>query len=380
MLTTVIWFLMFFVFIFFYPRLMISQTIWKLEKEIAALENLAKRTQAVVTKKVEPRPSAKLKESVASFMDFFAVPPVSEDPYGVIRKIDMVIRQSEARFKWFVRQIAPGLSEVEKADIKSALAGAMTVHQIAKVLRHLLEIIKKYKILQLALILQMQMPLIARLAKAAAAATKSFVDGIPIGDGIGPLVVASLVPAKARPKIYKDEEFAVAKIKIGGRPVLVAKADGPGATIGRPGKFLLKLMKKQRINRIITVDAALRLEGEKPGSVAEGVGVAMGGTVDRYEIEEVAVKKNIPLDAVGIKVSDEEALGPMRKEVLDAIPRATEALRAALKRAGKRERILIMGVGNTCGIPNTSKELPEAKKRLLKVLKKIEAEKKAKKA
>ena len=102
-------------------------------------------------------------------------------------------------------------------------------------------------------------------------------------------------------------------------------------------------------------------------------------TVDRYEIEEVAVKKNIPLDAIGVKVSDEEALGPMKKEVIDAIPRATEVLRIAVKRASKREKILVIGVGNTCGVPNTSKNLPEVKKKLLKVLRKIEEEKKGKK-
>jgi len=190
------------------------------------------------------------------------------------------------------------------------------------------------------------------------------------------MVAASLIPSKSKIKVYQDEEFALAEVNFAGRKVLVAKANGPGATVGRPGKFLLKLMKKKKINKIITVDAALRLEGEKPGSVAEGVGVAMGGTVDRYEIEEVAVKKNIPLDAVGIKVSDEEALRPMKKEILDAVPKATIALKSAIARSNKKDKILIIGVGNTCGVGNTRKEFEESKKKLLKVLKKIEEEKK----
>ena len=379
LLSTVVWFLMFFVFAFFYPRMMISQTIWSLEKSISAMEETARKCQDVVTKRIEARPSAKLKENVKNFMDFFAVPSVSDDPYGIIKKLDLVIRQSEGRFKWFVNQIAPGLNDTEKSNIKSALAGAMTTHQIAKVMRHMLELIKKYKILQLAMIVQMQLPLIERQAKAATEATKAFANGIPIGDGIGPMVAASLIPAKTKVTIYEDEEFAVANVTIGKRPVLVAKASGPGATVGRPGKFLLKLMKKQRINRIITVDAAMRLEGETAGSVAEGVGVAMGGSVDRYEMEEVAVKKNIPLDAVAIKVSDEEALGPMIRPVLDAIPEATEALKAALGRTQRNERILVMGVGNTCGVGNNAKALEEDKKKLLKALAALEKEKKGKK-
>jgi len=379
-LSTILWFGMFFVFAFFYPKLMISQTIWQLEKDVTKLEDMAKKCQDVVAKKVEARPSAKTRESVRNFMEFFAVSPVSEDPYGVIRKIDLLIRQSEGRFKWFVNQIGPGLSDVEKSNVKSALAGAMTTHQIAKILRHMLELIKKYKILQLAMIVQMQMPLIARAAKAAAAATKAFADGVPIGDGIGPMVAASLIPAKTKVSVYEEEEFAVTKVNVGGRPVLVAKANGPGATVGRPGKFLLKLMQEQRIDRIITVDAALRLEGEIAGSVAEGIGVAMGGSVDRYEIEEVAVKKEMPLDAVAIKVSDEEALMPMIRPVLDAIPAATEALKTAIGRTRKNERLLIMGIGNTCGVGNNSRDLEQNKKYLLTVLRAIGKEKKGKKS
>jgi hypothetical protein len=375
MLTTVLWFLMFFVFAFFYPRIMISQTIWSVEKDVLKLEDMARRDRDFVTKSIEARPSAKLKESVRNFMEFFAVPPVSDDPYGVIKKLDLVIRQSDGRFKWFVNQIGPRMSEVEKADIKNALAGAMTTHQIAKVLRHMLELIKKYKILQLAMIVQMQMPLIMRSAKAASNATKAFAEGVPIGDGIGPMVAASMTPAKAKLTVYKDEEFVVSKVNIGGRPVLMAKAHGPGASIGRPGAFLLKLIEKQKIDRIITVDAAMRLEGEKAGSVAEGVGVAMGGSVDRYEMEELAVKNQIPLDAVAIKVSDEEALNPMIKPVLSAIPVAQEAVRTALGRTKRSERILIMGVGNTCGVGDTAHDLEESKRNLLKVLARIEHEK-----
>jgi len=375
----VVWMLTFVGFMLFSQKIMVWQTMPALERSTRELEDMARRDRELVAKKMEKRPSAKLSKDVKSFMEFFAVPPVSDDPYGIIKKVDMVIRQSENRFKWFVNQAGPGLSETEKSNVKSALAGAMTTHQIAKVVRHMLELIKKYKILQLAMIMQMQMPLITRAAKAASSATKAFADGVPIGDGIGPMVAASLVPAKTRATIYKDEEFAVSKTAIGGRPVLIAKADGPGATVGRPGKFLLKMMKRQRLDRIITIDAAMRLEGETAGSVAEGVGVAMGGSVDRYEIEELAVKKNIPLDAVAIKVSDEEALGPMIRPVLDAIPAATEALKAALSRTKRGERILVMGIGNTCGVGNNAKALEENRKYLLKALKRLEEEKKGKK-
>jgi hypothetical protein len=296
-------------------------------------------------------------------MEFFAIGPISIDPYGVIKKLDHIVRNADEKFKYFVGQIAPDLSKEEQMNIKNALEGAITTHQIAKIVRHYVELIKKYKMFQLAMIVQMQIPLISRIARASMKATQALAEGVPIGDGIGSLVAASLM--KNNVKVFDNYEFAVAKSQINGKEVWVSKAAGPGASTGYPGKFLIDFFKKQKIDRMITIDAALKLEGERTGSIAEGVGVAMGGTgVDRYEIEEIVVKRNIPLDAVAIKVSEEDALEPMRKEIFDVVPEAIESVKEILKRNGKKERVLIMGVGNTCGIGNTAEELKDLEKKL----------------
>lgn len=379
-LGNIIWLLLFIVFMVYGQRLMITQTVWKLEKDVQELEALSARTRVDLTRKIDKNPSSKLKQSVANFMDFFAVSPIDIDPYGVIKKIDMLVRQSDRKFRMFVDSVAPKLSPVEKSNIKDALAGAMTTHQIAKIMRHMIEMIKKYKILQLALILQMQFPLIAKIAKAASAATYAFADGVPIGDGAGPVVIASFTSPKTRVKTSEDDEFSVATVKINGRPVLVSKAHGPGATTGYPGKFLLKLYKKQKFNHIITVDAALKLEGEKTGSLAEGVGVAMGGPgVDRYEIEGLALQYGIPLDAIAIKMSDDEALQPMPEAVWKAVPNAMEKVKEVLKTVPRSKRVLIIGVGNTCGVADTSAGLKHAESKLKKFRAKIVPPKKEKK-
>lgn len=368
--STVIWLILFIVFMLFGQRLLTTQSILKLERDAVELERLADKSRGYVIRSISKKPSTQLKESVKSFMEFFAVSPVDIDPYGIVKKIDYLVRQADKRFKYFVMQIAPDLPKNRQADMKNALAGAITTHQIAKIVRHYLELIKKYKLFQLALVIQMQIPLIVRVAKAAMHATHAFVEELPIGDGIGPLVIANMMNGKA--KIYEDEEFAVLETKIAGRKVFIAKADGPGASTGYPGKFLQKLLKKQKINRIITVDAGLRLEGEEAGTVAEGVGVAMGGTgVDRYEIEEIAVKKNIPLDAIAIKVSDEEALMPMVKKVVDSVPKAVEIVKKTIARTGKNERILLIGVGNSCGIGNNSKEASITEKKIREHIQKV---------
>jgi hypothetical protein len=288
-----------------------------------------------------------------------------------MKKLDHMIRNYDYRFKYFVNEVMPNAKEDEKKNIRDALSGAITTYQIAKIVRHYVELIKKYKMFQMAMVIQMQIPLITRMAKAAMHATESFVDGMPIGDGIGPLVAASLI--KEKPKVYGEDEFVVAKTKIDGRVVWVSKADGPGASTGYPGRFITRFMKRQKIDRIITVDAGLKLEGEKTGTVAEGVGVAIGGIgVDRYEIEEIAVKRKMPLDAVVIKVSDEEALMSMKKEVFDSLKGSMENIRESLKRAKKNEKILIIGVGNTCGIGNDSKAVKEVEEKVKKRAKKEE--------
>ena len=60
---------------------------------------------------------------------------------------------------------------------------------------------------------------------------------------------------------------------------------------------------EKKIAKIITIDAAAKLEGERTGTIAEGVGVALGGIgVDRTYIENVAVKRKIPLDSISTTV------------------------------------------------------------------------------
>lgn len=311
----ILWLIVGMIFFLFGPRLMSAQIILQLEKEATDLEEMAETSRNYIVHSISKRPTPHLRKSVKNFMEFFAIGPVSIDPYGVIKKIDFIVRNSDDKFNYFVKQIAPNLSKEGQMNIKNALEGAITTNQIAKIVRHYLELIKKYKMFQMAMVIQMQLPLIIRIAKASMKATEALADGVPIGDGIGPLVAANLIK-KDGVKVYDDYEFAVAKANINGREVWVSKAAGPGASTGYPGKFLVSFLNKQKIDRIITIDAALKLEGEKTGSLAEGVGVAMGGTgVDRYEIEDFVVKRNIPLDAIAIKVSEEDALEPMKKDL-----------------------------------------------------------------
>jgi hypothetical protein len=175
-----------------------------------------------------------------------------------------------------------------------------------------------------------------------------------------------------------EEDVVFTEKKIKGKNVIIMKAKGPGGRVGKLGRAVEKLLKKRKVNKIITIDAAAKLEGEKTGKVAEGVGVAIGGIgVDRAYIENLATKKNIPLDSIVIKMSQEEAIQPIPESVLKAVPLALQAVERAIENS--KGRVLVVGVGNTCGVGNDAKSVENAEieaKKVLKMLKKREEEEK----
>jgi len=79
---SVIWFFLFFVFIFLYPRLMLSQLIYKIEQSCRKMEQMSESANAMVARKITSAPSAELKNKISAFSDFFVVEPSTIDPYG----------------------------------------------------------------------------------------------------------------------------------------------------------------------------------------------------------------------------------------------------------------------------------------------------------
>jgi hypothetical protein len=349
------------IFFFFYPRLMLSQIMWKIERVADQLEYMSDSSKKFLIKEISKHPTKPLKNSVDRFFEFFLITPVSLDPFGIVKKFDLVIQNEKQRFRYFVNQVAPKMEEEKKANIQMGLAGGIELHTIAKIVRHYVELVKQTKSYQIALILQMQLPLVERIAKAIFKGIKSLARGEPVGDGFGPLVIANLIGKRKTKEI--EEDILLTKVKMEGRNCFLLKAKGPGGRLGRPGKAVEKLVKNNKITRIITIDAAAKLEGEKTGSIAEGVGVAMGGPgVERSYIEDVAVRNNIPLDSIVVKMKPEEAILPMRKAVKDSIPEVKKSIIESLKRTKRGDNVIIVGVGNTSGIGNSGSSYEKASK------------------
>ncbi len=375
-LGTVVWFVLFFVLIFLYPRIMLSQLIYKIEQSAVKIENMSQSSMKMVARKVDKNASKELKQKVEQFSDFFVVEPSSIDPYGLVKKIDHTIRGMETRFDEFVEELAPDRGYHEKQEINYGIRASIGLRQISKIVRHYVEMAKKFKNLQIAMILQMQLPIIEKIAESEIKGTEAFINGWPIGDSIGPLVAASLMDTSK--EIAEDVMVGTATIE--GRKCFVMKAKGPSPHLGRDDEAIEKIIKKNKIVRVITIDAAQKLEGEKSGSVAEGVGFAMGGWGQREMIENYLMPRKMPIDSIVVKVGMAEAIVPMPKDVYDSVPKVHEFVKRAVKRTKKGQKVIIIGVGNSSGVGNNKKEIEKVKEivETLEKKKKAEEEKKKK--
>jgi len=363
------------IFFFFYPRLMLSQIMWKLERTTEQLESMSARAKRFVTHEIDKNPDKKLNDSVERFFEFFVITPASLDPYGIVKKMELIVQNEKQRFDYFVDQVAPKMDKEKKANIEMGLAGGMELHMLAKIVRHYVELIKQTKSYQIALIIQMQLPLVERMAKALYEGTESLARGEPVGDGLGPLVAAKMMGKANTREIAEDVSMATMKVE--GRTCYIMKSTGPGGRLGRPGKAVEKVVSRNKIARIITIDAAAKLEGEKTGSIAEGVGVAMGGPgVEKSFIEDVAVKHGIPLDSIIVKMKPEEAIMPMRKAIKDAVPEAINTVKEAVRRAKPNQHVIIVGVGNTSGVGQGPKVFDQVSAWVEKNEKKLKRKKK----
>lgn len=362
----ILWVVFFIFFTLFYSRIIVSQMLWKLEQTAEKLEELTDKGKKIVIRKVSKNPSKQLKDSISNFLEFFMIPPVSLDPFGIVKKIEHVVNLEEKRFKYFVDNIAPHMDKDSQANLMMGLSGAISLNQIAKIVRHYVETIRKTKNLQLAMVLQMQVPLIERIAKALYSGTEALTNGWPIGDAVGNLVAARMVGNEKTKEM--DEDTLLARRRLRGKQVLVMKAKGPGGRLGKLGKSVEKIIRREKISKIITIDAMGKLEGEKTGSTAEGIGVAIGGVgVDRAYIEDIAVKKNMPLDSFVIKMSEEEAIQPMKTEILSAVGNVIKLVEDNISKS--RGKILVIGVGNSTGIGNNKRGAEESEKLIKNVLK-----------
>ena len=196
--------------------------------------------------------------------------PVEMDPNGIVDKVRHTVRSREEYTRNHVKSISPELSEIEISRIQTLLEIASSLQMIYKIVNHMFLTAKKQKNYPLILPVQMILPFLMEHATAMNAAIPAFKLGQPLGDGIGPMVVGKMMLNSEKEII--SFQTALAKIEYQNRKLFLLKAEGPGSTVGRPDDALQKIVDNNKIDAVIMIDAALKMEGEDSASVARGFG------------------------------------------------------------------------------------------------------------
>jgi hypothetical protein len=344
----------FILFLFYGQRFQTRIMLREVEGHLHRLNLIRKdgRKVAIETIKEIGKPEKDPVERIDQFLEYIAISPQSMDPSGIVWKLEHILDIRDTRFKDEVKLMAPEADETHLNNLENTLEAAMALNLIYKIIRHFYLLGKKTNSLYTILQIQMVLPQIMKQAEAYAHALRAFAVGQPIGDGAGALVAAKLMYGHKKREIAKD--VVAARVPIEGRIAYVLKARGPGGNVGKPGEGIRKIVEERKgnISTIIMIDAALKLEGEQPGEVAEGIGAAIGGPgVEQFKIEESIFKHKIPLNAVIVKQDLGDAVSPMRKEIFDAIDPVIQRIkRLLMERTKKGDNVIIAGIGNTIGI------------------------------
>jgi len=347
-----IWFLPVILFVFYGQRIQLIITSRDIKKDMAKLEQFRNdsRNELIDYVKQKLSPNGDPTQKLDRFFDYFTIMPVDIDPNGIIPKIHHLVRSRDDTTRKQVKSMFSEINTLEVTKVQNLLEIVTTLQLLHKVVRHLFLTAKKQNNYPLILPLQMLLPFIMEQAEALKDAIPAFKKGQPIGDGIGPLVVGGMMLDTKKQNaefetVYSESEFD-------GRKLILLKAEGPYATVGRPGEATESIVEKLKPDVIIMIDAALKLEGEDSGSVAQGFGAAIGGIgTDRFKIEAIAVKYDIPIFAIVVRQSVKEAITLMTKEISDQAENVkSQVYEMITDNSNPNQTVLVIGVGNTLGV------------------------------
>jgi len=347
-----IWMLPIILFVFYGQRIQLIITSRDIKKSMSELEQFRNdsRDELINYIKQKLSPNGDPTQKLDRFFDYFTIMPVDIDPNGIIPKIHNLVRSREDTTRKQVKSMFTEISTLEVTKVQNLLEIVTTLQLLHRIVRHFFLTAKKQNNYPLILPLQMMLPFIMEQAEALKDAVPAFKQGQPIGDGIGPLVVGGMMLDTKKQKaefetVYSESEF-------NDRKLILLKAEGPYATVGRPGEATESLVEKLKPNIIIMIDAALKLEGEDTGDVAQGFGAAIGGIgTDRFKIEAIATKHDIPIFAIVVRQSVKDAITLMKKEISDQTEKVrNQVYEMVTDNSNPNETVLVIGVGNTLGV------------------------------
>ena len=358
-LLQLIWLLFLMIFILypnFSQRLQLSYILRDLERKLYGLKRIREevRSRTIETLRRYSDGNVDLEKEVDQILLSFAITPESMDPYGIVYKLEHIVNTWEDAFEENVRRLCPKADKERAKTLTNLVEVARGIDYLYRVVRHYYLLGKKTSNIYIVLQIQMLMPQLMEIAEAYRQACYAFMQGQPVGDGVGVLAAAKLVEGLEKRTYEVAKDTIVHELVMDGRRLFVLRAAGPGGTVGKPADGIIKIIENEgeRVKAIVMIDAALKLEGEDTGKVVEGIGAAIGGIgVDKFKIEEIAKKYNIPLYALVIYESIGEAITPMRESIAKAAEEVVERVKSIIRsKVGEGASVIVAGIGNTVGI------------------------------
>ena len=348
-----IWIIPIIIFVFYGQRIQLYITSGEIKKGIKKLDSYSAESRDQLLKYVKTNFETKpdLNSKIDRFLDFFTIMPVDMDPNGIVDKVRHTVRSREDYTRQHVKSLSPNMSELEISKVQTLLEIASSLQMIHKIINHMFLTAKKQNNYPLILPLQMLLPFIMEQAEAMKKAIPAFEKEQPVGDGIGPMVVGKMMLNTEKELIAF--QTVVSKTTFENRNLLLLKAEGPASTVGRPGDALENIVSTNKLDAIIMIDAALKMEGEDSATIAHGFGAAIGGIGDeKFQIEGIATKNNIPVFSIVIKQSVLEAITLMTKDIANQADSVrSQVYDVILENTLENQTILVIGVGNTVGVP-----------------------------
>ena len=352
-LMMLVWILPIILFVFYGQQIQLFVTSREIKKGIKKLDSFRVESRTELINFVKNNLNAKDDpvKKIDRFLEYFTIMPVDMDPNGIVDKVQHIVRSREDYTREHVKLLAPEMSDIELTKVQTLLEIASSLQMIYKIINHMFLTAKKQNNYPLILPLQMILPFIMEQAEAMKDAIPAFKTGQPVGDGIGPMVVGKMMLDSQKETIAF--ETSLSKIDFEDRKLFLLKAEGPGSTVGRPSDGLQKIVSENKLDAIIMIDAALKMEGEDSASIAQGFGAAIGGIcTERFQIEAIATSNSIPIFSIVVKQSVKEAITLMTKEIADTAEDVTSQVYEMIRDNTKPGQLVtVIGVGNTAGVP-----------------------------
>jgi hypothetical protein len=351
-LMMLVWILPIILFVFYGQQIQLFVTSREIKKGLKKLDSFRDESRHELINYIKNNLKAKDDpvKKIDRFLDYFTIMPVDMDPNGIVDKVQHMVRSREDYTRIHVKSLSPTMNDFELTKVQTLLEIASSLQMIYKIVNHMFLTAKKQNNYPLILPLQMILPFIMEQAEAMKEAIPAFKTGQPVGDGIGPMVVGKMMLNHEKESIAF--QTSLSKITFEDRKLFLLKAEGPGSTVGRPSDALEIIVSDNKLDAIIMVDAALKMEGEDSASIAQGFGAAIGGIgTERFQIESIATSNNIPLFSIVVKQSVKEAITLMTKEIADTAEDVTLQVYDMIRENTKQgQLVLIIGVGNTAGV------------------------------